>query len=92
MCHTSPLSRSMQHFSPSHRRGTLRPISLLTLSLLTLLDSNFPGKSLGIPMGLGFPPLKFKIVLESNPLKSTMLVGGLGVKGVPTVKSPNKHF
>ena len=28
-------------------------------------------------MGLGIPPLKIKIVLESNPLKSTMLVGRL---------------
>ena len=34
------------------------------------------GKS---PMGLGISPLKFKIVLESNPLKPTMLVGRLGV-------------
>ena len=31
------------------------------------------------PMSLGIPPLKFKIMLESNPLKSSMLVGGLGV-------------
>ena len=30
-------------------------------------------------MGLGIPPLRIKIVLESNPLKSTMLVGRLGV-------------
>ena len=30
-------------------------------------------------MGLGIPPLKIKIVLESNPRKPTMLVGGLGV-------------
>ena len=30
-------------------------------------------------MGLGIPPLKIKIVLESNPLKPTMLVGRLGV-------------
>ena len=30
-------------------------------------------------MGLGISPLKFKIMLESNPLKSTMLVGRLGV-------------
>ena len=30
-------------------------------------------------MGLGIPPLKFQIVLESNPLKSTMLLGRLGV-------------
>ena len=31
----------------------VRPISLLTLSLLTLLESNLPGKSLGIPYGPG---------------------------------------
>ena len=34
------------------------------------------GKS---PMGLGISPLSMKIMLESNPLKSTMLVGRLGV-------------
>ena len=33
--------------------GILRPISLLTLPLLTLFESNFPGKSLGNPCGLG---------------------------------------
>ena len=31
----------------------IRPISLLALSLLTLLESNFPGKSLGNPYGPG---------------------------------------
>ena len=31
------------------------------------------------PMGLGIPPLKINIMLESNPPKPTMLVGGLGV-------------
>ena len=31
-------------------------------------------------MGLGIPPFKIKIVLESNPLKSTMFVGRLGVQ------------
>ena len=31
------------------------------------------------PMGLEIPPLNVKIVLESNPLKSIMLVGRLGV-------------
>ena len=30
-------------------------------------------------MGLGISPLKCKIVLESNPLKSTMLVGRFGL-------------
>ena len=35
------------------KRRALRPIPLLTLSLLTLLESNFPGKSLGNPYGPG---------------------------------------
>ena len=47
-----------------------RPISLLTLSLLRSLDSSFPR----FPMGLGIPPLRIKLMPESNPLKSTMLV------------------
>ena len=47
----------------------LRPISLLTWSRLRL-----SGK---FPMGLRMPPLRIKIVLESNPLKSPMLVWGL---------------
>ena len=33
------------------------------------------------PMGLGIPPLEIKIMLESSPLKRTMLVVGLGVFG-----------
>ena len=40
------------------------------------------GKS---PMGLGIPPLKFKIVLESNPLKSTMFARRLGVQWTRSV-------
>ena len=32
-----------------------------------------------MPLGLGIPSLKNNIVLESNPPKSTMLVGRLGV-------------
>ena len=39
-------------------------------------DSADPGK---FPMDLEIPPLSIKIMLESNPLKSTMLVGRLGV-------------
>ena len=35
------------------------------------------GKS---PMDLGIPPLRIKIMLESNPLKSIMLVGRLAVR------------
>ena len=30
-------------------------------------------------MGLGIPPIKFKIMLESNPLKSRILVRRLAV-------------
>ena len=33
------------------------------------------------PMGLEIPPLRIKITLESNPLKSTMLVRRLAVGG-----------
>ena len=54
----------------------VRPIPLLILSLLTLLDSNFSSKS---PMDMRIPRLQIKIMLESNPVKSTMLVGRLGV-------------
>ena len=54
----------------------VRPISLLTLSLLTLLESNFPGKSLGIPDGPGnSTPLNQDCALESNPLKSSVSRG-----------------
>ena len=51
--------------------GMLRPISLLRLSLLRLLDSDSPGN---FPMGMRIPPLTFKIKLESNPPKSRILV------------------
>ena len=56
--------------------GMLRPISLLTLSLLTLLDSKLLGK---FPMDMRIPSLNNNIMLESNPMKSTMLVGRLAV-------------
>ena len=54
----------------------VRPISLLTLPLLTLIDSNFPGNPI---LDMRIPPLEIKIVLESNPVKSMMLVGRLAV-------------
>ena len=46
------LSRSLtlRHSAPANR---VRPISLLTLSLLPSLESNFPRKSLGNPYGPG---------------------------------------
>ena len=41
------------------------------------------GKS---PMGLGIPPLKIKIALEANPLKSIMLVGRFPVLWYDNIK------
>ena len=46
----------------------VRAIFLLRLSLLRFLDSNFPGYSLWT---WEFHPLNIKIVLESNPRKSS---------------------
>ena len=43
------------------RRAALRPISLLTLSLLTLLDSNFPLSPL---WASEFHPLKLRLWLS----------------------------
>ena len=57
--------------------GTGTPNSLLSLSLLRLLDSNFPGNSL---WAWAFPPLNFKSRLESNPLKSRIWVPRLAVR------------
>ena len=54
----------------------MRPISLQGASPLRFVDPNFLGK---FPQDLRIPPLKFKIVLESSPLKSRILVGRLGV-------------
>ena len=56
--------------------ASLRPISLPTLHPTNIACLRLSGKS---PTGLGIPPLKFKIMLESNPPKSTMIVGRLGV-------------
>ena len=57
-------------------KASLRPISQMILSLLGLLDSNFPGNSL---WAWEFHPLKLKIPVESNPLKSRILVRRLAV-------------
>ena len=63
------------------RTRGLRPISLLRISLLRLLDSNLPEN----PLWAGeFHPLtKIKILLGSNPLKSRILVGRLAILSVP---------
>ena len=53
-----------------------QPISLLRLSLLRFVDSRFPRK---FPMDMRIPPLIVKIMLESKPLKSRILVRRLAV-------------
>ena len=67
-------------FPNLRRSGTdepaLRPISLLTLHPTNIAQLKLSEKS---PMGLGVPPLEIKMMPESNPPKSTMLVGRLGV-------------
>ena len=63
----SPLAASLA-------RVALRPISLLRFSLQRLVDSRKSGE---LPMDMGIPPLK--ILLESNPMKSIILVGRLGI-------------
>ena len=45
-------------------------------------------------MGLGIPPLKIKILLESNSLKSRILVWRLAIQGIGTAgvsKFPDKR-
>ena len=49
----------------------IRPISLLRLSLLRLLDSTFPRIPL---MDMRIPPRNIKILLESNSPKSRISV------------------
>ena len=60
------------------RRLAARPVSLLRSSLLTskIAWLELSGR---IPMGLGIPPHKIKVLLESNPLKSRILVRRLAV-------------
>ena len=53
------------------------PTSIVPTNIARL---ELSGKS---PMGLEIPPLRIDIVLESNPPKSTMLVGRLGVIQTP---------
>ena len=57
----------------------LRPVHLLRVSLLRVLESNFPGDPLSKFTDMRIPPLRIKSLLESNPLKPKLLVGGLGV-------------
>ena len=57
----------------------LRPVHQSRVSLLRVLESNFPGDPYQIIRTWEFPPLTIKSLLESNPSKSKLLIGGLGV-------------
>ena len=61
------------------RPGGLRPVHQLRVFLLRVLGSNFPGDSLYSYMDMIVPPLRITSLLESNPLKPELIVGGLGV-------------
>ena len=72
--HTSSHNNSM--ITHNNRQDVLHPISLLTLSVLRLLDSIHSGNA---PMDMIIPTLKFYIMLESNPLTSRILIRKLAV-------------
>ena len=57
----------------------------LFVVLLRLVGSNFPGIN---PMGMEIPPLKLKIMLESNPPKSRLLVQRLAVRNAVLRSAP----
>ena len=59
------------------RRGSVPPISLLRCSLLRFFDSRYPGS-----MDMIIPPLTNDIMLESNPLKSFILVRILAIRPI----------
>ena len=59
--------------------GCIRPVHLLRVVLLRVLESYIPGDPLSKFTDMRIPPLRIKSPLESNPLKPELLVGGLGV-------------
>ena len=61
----------------------VRQVHLLRVFLFRVLESNFPGDSLSNSTDVRIPPLRIKSLLESNPLKSKLLMGGLGVCVIP---------
>ena len=63
--------------------GCVRPVSILRSSLLRFGDSKLPGK---FPMNLGIPPLNIQIRLESDPLKSIILVRRLAVRSIHNLR------
>ena len=75
------LEELLQLLASSHAPWRVRPISRISLSLLRFVDSirwlELPGNSLWT---WEFHPLHFNILLESNPLKSRILVRRLAVR------------
>ena len=71
-----PASRTQLLRCPYGTNRCIRPISLLRLSLLRFLDSKISGE---FPVVMRIPPLRIKILLESNPPKSRILVRRLAV-------------
>ena len=67
------------HVSSRHvsSRRVWLPAKPRPISLLRFVDSIFPEN---FSMGLGIPTLRIKIMLESNPLKSRILVQRLAVE------------
>ena len=63
------------HGYECHSPGTVRPISILGTSEPRFVDSSFPGSPL---MGLGTPPLKIKLPLESTPPEVQSLSSEIG--------------
>ena len=86
----SPLRQTTQYFATSlvalcQRWTKLRSTPNLPANIIPTKIAwlKLSGKS---PMGLGIPPLRSNITLESNPRKSTMFVGGLAVACKPSCR------
>ena len=79
MCYTHETARRLQT-----KRATLRgqrPTTCTPNLPTNMIHANMAGLKLSgrFPVDMRIPPLKMKIMFESNPLNSTMLVGRLGV-------------
>ena len=72
-CITAELPKPLEGAGDEPKELSTPNLPTNIVPVLTLLDSSFPENPLRIPL------LIIKITLESNPLKSTMLVGRMGV-------------
>ena len=76
---SSPAPRPLPSRASPTREASAGPLTPNPLTNIVPTNISRLKLSGNFPMNLGIPPLQIKIVLESNPLKSTMLVGRLGV-------------